>query len=127
MVLGVGVDLLSVQRMRGVLATDEGTFVSKVFTAGERAEADKQPDSALFLATRFAAKEAVFKCFGTGEDVRLDQIEILGSETGQPQVSLSAGAKELAARLGIQGWYLSLSNDRELAIAFAAAQGEAKS
>lgn len=124
MVLGIGTDVLRVERLRDALAADDGSFVRKVFTEAERAGAAERPDPALFLAARFAAKEAVFKCLGTGEDVRLNEIEIRVAETGQPFVVLTGGALRLAQARGVESWCLSLSNDSDVAVAFALAQSE---
>ena len=124
MVLGIGSDVINVQRMRDVLDTDAGSFVAKVFTAAERVEAAKRPDPALYFAARFAAKEAVFKCFGTGEDVRLNGIESHAAETGQPLVTLSGDALRIASERGVRGWRLSLSSESEVAVAFAVALSE---
>jgi phosphopantetheine--protein transferase-like protein len=120
----VGTDVLNVQRMRDALEADDGSFVRKVFTEAERAGAAERPDPALFFATRFAGKEAVFKCLGTGEDVRLNEIEISVSETGQPFVTLAGEALRLASGRGVQSWCLSLSSDSDVAVAFAVAQSE---
>jgi phosphopantetheine--protein transferase-like protein len=123
-VLGVGTDVLTVQRMRDVLDTDDGSFVAKVFTATEREEAASRADPMLYFVTRFAGKEAVFKCLGTGEDVRLNEIEIRAADTGQPFVALSGGALRIASALGIRSWCLSLSSESDVAVAFAVAQSE---
>ncbi|MDF1552270.1 MAG: 4'-phosphopantetheinyl transferase superfamily protein [Deferrisomatales bacterium] len=122
--LGVGTDVLKVQRMRDVLETDDGSFVAKVFTAAERAEAAERSDPALYFATRFAAKEAVFKCLGTDEDLRLNEIEIRAAETRQPFVTLSGDALRIASARGVRSWCLSLSSELEVAVAFAVAQSD---
>jgi len=123
MVIGVGTDILKIQRIRDGLGGGEA-FLKKSFTPREREQARQRSDPALFYATRFAGKEAVFKCFGVdGGDVRLNEIEILGSDTGQPQVSLLGKALDIAAQKGIRNIQISLSYDTEYAVAFALAEG----
>jgi phosphopantetheine--protein transferase-like protein len=123
MVVGIGTDILKIQRIRDGLLGGE-SFLNKSFTEKERAQARKRPDPALFFATRFAGKEAVFKCFGVdGGDVRLNEIEILGTDTGQPQVTLLGKALDIAAQKGIRNIRVSLSYESDYAVAFALAEG----
>jgi phosphopantetheine--protein transferase-like protein len=123
MVLGIGIDILSIERMRGVLETDSGSFINKVFTTKEREQASDHPDPVTYFATRFAGKEAVFKCFGIdGSGIRLNEIEIRGAETEQPQVKLLGKVREIATAKGIKDIQISLSYDTDYAVAFAIAQ-----
>lgn len=122
MVVGVGTDILSMTRFLDVLDADGGSFVEKIFTAGERKQAHASADERAYLATRFSGKEAVFKCFGIHGDIRLDEIEILDGETGQPRVSLSGEFGRIAERKGIREVHVSLSYENDYAIAFAVAQ-----
>lgn len=123
MVVGIGTDFLKIQRIRDGLPGGE-SFLNKSFTEKERELARERSDPALFFATRFAGKEAVFKCFGVdGGDIRFNEIEILEAKTGQPQVSLSGKVLDIAAQKGIRNIHISLSNDSEYAVAFALAEG----
>jgi holo-[acyl-carrier protein] synthase len=124
MILGVGIDILNIERMRGVLESDSGSFITKVFTKKERGQVSDHPDPVAYFATRFAGKEAVFKCFGIdGSGIRLSEIEIRGAETEQPQVRLLGTLSEMAAAKGIKDIQISLSYDTDYAVAFAIAQG----
>lgn len=124
MVLGIGIDILSIQRIRNILEGDSEAFVRLSFTIKEKKEASGRPDPVLYYATRFAGKEAVFKCFGIdGNEIRLNEIEILGSETEQPQVTLLGKSKEIAVKKGVKDVRISLSYETEYAVAFAIAQG----
>jgi holo-[acyl-carrier protein] synthase len=122
MVIGVGTDILSMQRFRDVLDTDGDSFVHRIFTEAERRQASESLDETAFLATRFSGKEAVFKCFGIHGNVRLSEIEILDGETGQPHVTLSGRLKGIAADKGVRNVQISLSYENDYAIAFAVAQ-----
>ena len=124
MVVGVGTDILSMQRFNNILEADSEAFVRKVFTAEERSQAARSPDELAYLATRFAGKEAVFKCFGILGNLRLGEIEVLDGETGQPYVTLLGDFVRIAGDRGITEVLISLSYENEYAVAFALAQGQ---
>jgi phosphopantetheine--protein transferase-like protein len=72
-------------------------------------------------ATRFAGKEAVFKALHiNGEDIRLNEIEILELENGQPFITLHGKAERISKERGISQIHISLSYDTDYAIAYAA-------
>ena len=125
MVLGVGTDILLIDRLRrnpSDLAED-APFLKKIYTPAERQAAAARPDPILYFCTRFAGKEAVFKALGSADgQIRLDQIEILNSDSGQPEVTLSGRMRELAEARGITDIRISLSYDTDYAVAFAIAQ-----
>jgi len=124
MIIGVGTDILKIQRVRDILNEENAPFLMKVFTAAERAEAKTRNKPDDYFATRFAGKEAVFKCFGeVPGEIRLNEIEILCGPCGKPNVHLSGSCLEHARVLGIKRIYLSLSYDGEYAVAFAVAEG----
>ena len=124
MVLGIGIDILNIQRMRGVLESDSGSFITKVFTEKEREQVSDHPDPVAYFASRFAGKEAVFKCFGIdGSGIHLNEIEIRGAETEQPQVRLLGKFREIAKEKGVKDIQISLSYDTDYAVAFAIAHG----
>jgi phosphopantetheine--protein transferase-like protein len=122
MVIGVGTDILSMERFRGVLEGDSKSFVEKVFTEKERVQASESHDETAYFATRFSGKEAVFKCFGIHGNVRLSEIEILDGETGQPQVKLLGEFRRIGEEKGIRDIQISLSYENDYAVAFAVAQ-----
>lgn len=125
MVAGVGTDLLSIERIRRAVEDPavDSPFLVRTFTERERAQARLRPDPVLYLATRFAGKEAVFKSLGLdGGRVRLDEIEILNAENGQPFVALTGEFRRQAERAGVTDVLISLSHDTDYALAFAIAQ-----
>ena len=122
MILGVGTDILNMQRIHDILEDQSDSFVRRVFTAREREQAAGSPDPVSYFATRFSGKEAVFKCFGIHGDVRLSDIEILDGETGQPYVTLSGQLGGVASDKGIRDVLISLSYDTDYVVAFAVAQ-----
>ncbi len=123
MVKGVGTDILRLERIRGTVEDRGDAFVRMVFTEKEREQAMVRPDPVLYFATRFAGKEAVFKCFGiNGDAVKLNEIEILGTEEEPPTVTLLGELSKIAAEKGIREIRISLSYDTDYAVAFAIAQ-----
>lgn len=123
MVLGIGTDILKIQRIRVLQELNTDPFIRRTYTEKERQEALERPDPTLYYATRFAGKEAVFKCLGIhADDIRPNEVEILGSETGEPQVVLLGQAYEIARIKQIKSVKISISYDTDYAVAFAMAQ-----
>jgi holo-[acyl-carrier protein] synthase len=123
MILGIGTDILKIQRILDVYGNADDPFFKNTYTVKEQEEAEGRHNPALYYATRFAGKEAVFKCLGVeGKDIKLNEIEILGSEIGQPCVVLSGQAKATAMNKGIKNIAISLSYDDEYALGFAVAE-----
>jgi phosphopantetheine--protein transferase-like protein len=124
MIAGVGVDILSVERLRHTTDSRD-PFIRKTFTKGEIAEAEASGDTLLAYSKKFAGKEAVIKCLRTDTNsLRLDQIEILHGGAGQPVVILHKAVKALSEGQGISRVELSLSADCGYEADFAAAVTE---
>ncbi len=122
-ILGVGVDLCEVDRMRRAVARTPG-FVERVFTARERDYCLARRDPSERFAARFAAKEAVLKAMGVGVGAcALREIEVVRADSGQPGLVLHGGAAELAADRGVAAWHLSLSHSATMAEALVVAVG----
>lgn len=123
MVLGIGTDIIDIQRIRAVFEEGTDSFFERVYTRREREQASERPDPVYYFSTRFAGKEAVFKCLSiSATDIRLDEIEILDGETGQPRVTLTGNMKERAERKGVRSIFISLSYENDHAVAVALAQ-----
>jgi holo-[acyl-carrier protein] synthase len=121
-VIGIGVDLVEVERFRTVLARTP-TLVDRVFTDDERAYADKRRDPTERYAVRWAAKEAVMKALGVGlGEVDLNEIEVVRAESGEPSVRLHGRAAKRAAERGVTSWLLTLTHTDTTAQAIAVAQ-----
>ncbi len=120
-VVGVGVDLCEVDRMRRTLARTPG-FAGRVFTGGEQGYCRRARDPAERFAARFAAKEAVLKSLGTGLGAcPFTDIEVVRATSGAPSVVLHGAAAALAAERGVTTWQVSLSHTRSMAQAVAIA------
>ncbi len=120
--LRTGVDIISVERVRKAALRHGERFYRRFFTEDERQGCGERYAS---LAARIAAKEAVAKALGTGiGDVRWVEIEVITGERGRPELHLHGAAAELAARMGLTHWSLSLSHTETEAIAFVVALGD---
>jgi holo-[acyl-carrier protein] synthase len=120
-VVGVGVDLCEVDRMRRTLARTPG-FADRVYTEAEQDYCRRRRDPAERFAARFAAKEAVLKALGAGiGSCSLRDIEVVRAESGAPSLVLHGRAAALAADRGVTAWHLSLTHTATLAEAIAIA------
>jgi len=119
--IGLGVDIITISRMRDVLETGGKVFMDKVFTPEEQERAETHPDRVTYLAMVFAAKEAIFKTFGIGWEtgVQFREIEVLDGEHGEPIPVLTGRFAELASERGVSHVLLSLSFDGDYAVAVA--------
>lgn len=120
MTLGIGTDILRIDRLATVTLNKDDPFIQSTYTENELAMIMKRPVPLYCYATRFAGKEAVFKALNIGgNEIRLNEIEILELETGQPYVTLLGRAKEIADQKEISQVLISLSYDTDYAIAYA--------
>ena len=102
-VVGVGIDVVGVARMRTALARTPG-LAARVFSTREQRAAETHHDPAARLASSFAVKEAVVKSLGLGiSDVTLRDIELLDGEGGAELV-VGGPAGSVAAARGVVGW-----------------------
>ncbi len=121
-VVGVGLDLVEVARIERAEARWGKTFLERVFTAREIADAGEGALRAQKLAARFAAKEAVFKALGRGRPaLGWLEVEVVKNEAGQPRVALSGRARARAQELGAAEVLVSLTHVGVLAMAQAIA------
>jgi holo-[acyl-carrier protein] synthase len=120
--LGLGCDLIEVGRIKGALERHGDRFLKRVFTEEERAYCDGMKYSHKHYAARWAAKEAVSKCFTTGIGPHLDwtSISIYHGARHEPLVRLDAKAAALLQQVGGTHVLLSLSHVDTHAMAVAA-------
>ena len=119
--IGIGTDILRFERMAEVHERLGDRFVSRILTPREQEEFSSSKRPLNLLAKRFAAKEAVAKCLGTGigRGVSWQDIEITHDESGAPGVQLSGGALAAAEARGGSRVLLSLADEKDCVIAFA--------
>ena len=118
-VVGLGLDLVEVERLGAVIGRQGERFLRRVFTEGEREYCATKSEPAVFYAARFAAKEAVAKAFGTGIGAAIGwlDIEVVRNEAGAPEVRLWGKGAELAASRGVDRVFLSLTHTGGMAAA----------
>jgi holo-[acyl-carrier protein] synthase len=119
MVLGVGTDLAEVKRIGKSVERFDERFLTRVFTARERAYAMRKANWAERLAARFAAKEAGMKAIGTGlsRGVSWQHFEVVNEASGRPTLQLYGAALDVANALGVKRISLSLTHTKEIAFA----------
>ena len=122
MMIGIGIDLVDVQRFRKVLKRRE-KIGARLFTDNELSYCHAAIDPAERMAVRLAAKEAVMKALGVGlGGVRFREIEVIKDPSGRPSLTLHGNAAQLAAETGIRHWHLSLSHTSSVAEALVIAE-----
>jgi holo-[acyl-carrier protein] synthase len=112
-VIGHGIDIVETVRIRRLVDEHGAHFLDRCFTTGEQSYCAANPKRYFeHLAGRFAAKEAVMKVLGTGwrGGIAWTDIEVLKEESGQPKISLSGECLQIANRLGISDWHVSISH-----------------
>jgi holo-[acyl-carrier protein] synthase len=121
MILGVGVDIAEVGRIRAAVENPRTgeRFRARVFTAAEIAYCSKRRNGHESFAARFAAKEAMIKALGHAFGWR--EIEVVRGK-GAPTIRLHGRAATYAEQHGIRRIHLSLSHTTELAIAYVVAE-----
>lgn len=124
MILGTGVDIIEVERVRNALDRHGDRFLEHVYSQEEQDAAPAGLGRYAYYAARWAAKEAVSKALGTGigEDCGWKDVVVRRDPKGRPLVVLNGAAARCAARAGISRWHLSLSHERNLACAQAIAE-----
>jgi len=120
MIVGTGVDIAEVPRIKAAVERFGERFLRRVFTPEEIRYCTARPNSAERLAARFAAKEAGMKAIGTGlrHGVTWHDLEVVRQPGGRPFLHLTGVAAEFAARLGCKRTHLSLTHTQEQALAF---------
>jgi len=128
MIVGVGIDSVSVSRIARLIERYGRRFLEKVFTEDEIEGGSGRRDSAQFFAARFAAREAFFKALGTGwgRGIPLKEVSVTREESGRPLLSLSSQARRAAESRGASISHLSLSHEADMAQAIVILEGGQK-
>jgi holo-[acyl-carrier protein] synthase len=122
--LAIGVDIVTISRMRETLRRSGSIFIDRVFTDREKKDSLDHPDMAVYYAEVFAAKEAVFKTFSTGweDDMSFLDIEIRKGFNGEPLVIVKGAFLQLLSQKKARGIQISLSWEQDTVVAFAVMQ-----
>jgi holo-[acyl-carrier protein] synthase len=125
LILGTGVDLAEVDRIRHSVERYGNRFVERVYTPHEIAYIERKANKYERYAARFAAKEAGMKAIGTGwrGGVRWQDFEVVNLKSGRPTLRLHGVAAEVAQRMGVKAVQLSLTHTAALGMAFVILEG----
>ncbi|MFA9461720.1 holo-ACP synthase [Thiohalorhabdus methylotrophus] len=125
MIVGLGNDLVAVDRVRRALERNGERLLERLLTTEERRAAEARRDPGLYLASRFAAKEAAAKALGTGihQGVRFLDLEVCRAPGRPPELFLHGAAAEHGRQLGVVRTHLSLSDERDYALATVVLEG----
>jgi holo-[acyl-carrier protein] synthase len=119
MILGTGIDIAEVHRIRESVERFGDRFLRRVFTEREVRYCEKKVTRFESYAARFAAKEAGMKALGTGwsHGIRWRDIEVVRPQGQRPTLQFHGEAAAVAAKLGTKNIALSLTHTAEQAVA----------
>ena len=119
MIIGMGVDIAEVDRIRKAIERYGETILRRLYTQEERDYCEQFKNKFERYAGRFAAKEAGMKALGTGwrRGVRWVDLEIVREKSGRPTLALSGEAARIAMQLGVKHIALSITHTESQALA----------
>jgi holo-[acyl-carrier protein] synthase len=119
MIVGMGIDVAEVGRIRTAIEAQTERFLRRVFTLEEVAYCEQFKNKYERYAGRFAAKEAAMKALGTGwsRGVRWVDVEVVRQRGGRPVLALKGEAKNIAEKLGVKNIAISITHTAEQAFA----------
>ena len=119
MIVGTGVDLAEVGRIRASIEKFGTKFVDRIYTPAEIAYVERKANRFERYAARFAAKEAGMKAIGTGwrHGVRWQDFEVANLPSGKPTLRFHGVAAQFAEKLGVRNVALSITHTSELGMA----------
>jgi holo-[acyl-carrier protein] synthase len=119
MIVGTGVDLAEVPRIRASIERFGAKFIERIYTPAEIAYVERKANRYERYAARFAAKEAGMKAIGTGwrHGVRWQDFEVANLPSGKPTLRLHGVAARVADKLGVRNVSLSLTHTAEMGMA----------
>jgi holo-[acyl-carrier protein] synthase len=125
MIIGTGVDLAEVARIRESIERFGDRFLHRVFTEGEITYCERRANRCESYAARFAAKEAGMKALGTGwsRGIRWRDIEVVRAKGQRPTIQFHGEAATVAAKLGTKNIALSITHTSEQALAHVILEG----
>ena len=120
MIYVIGTDIVQVSRIQRSLDRYGELFARRILAESELVDFRRTLQPARFLARRFAAKEALAKAYGTGftGGLTFRDIAVTHDAAGKPILQLAGRAAELQRERGIGEDFISISDEREYAVAF---------
>ncbi|MDI6783149.1 MAG: holo-ACP synthase [bacterium] len=124
MVIGVGIDIISTERIKNALNRYGDRFIKRIYCPGEIEYCGSRKEPHLHYAARFAAKEALVKALGTGFrfGIKHTEIETKLNELGKPELTLHNTTFAISRQKGITRLSISLSHNDEQATAIVIAE-----
>lgn len=132
-IIGIGTDIVKVSRIKKSLDRYGKKFAQRILHDNELhifnqhdIDYKKGSISVHYLAKRFAAKEALSKALGTGiaKGISFDEIEVINNDEGKPELILHGTAAEIAKKLGVENFFISISDEKKYAIAYVTLEGK---
>ena len=119
MIIGMGIDVAEVPRIRAVIESQKERFLRRVYTPEEAAYCEQFKNKYERYAGRFAVKEAAMKALGTGwsRGVRWVDLEVVRQRGGKPELVLKGEARKIADGLGVKNVAVSITHTEAQAIA----------
>ncbi|MBL4865580.1 MAG: holo-ACP synthase [Pseudomonadales bacterium] len=119
-IYGIGTDIVKIDRIEQMMNRSGDKLAKRILTTTEMAEYTNSQNKVIFLAKRFAIKEAAAKAFGLGfrQGLAYCHIGLTHNETGKPLLVFEQKAAELISENAIKGHHVSLSDEVDYAVAF---------
>ena len=116
MIVGLGIDVCSIERMRRALERHGDRFFARICSDAERADLTGR-DMATALAGRFAVKEAFAKALDGAKGVGWHEVEVRRTPSGRPTLELKGNAAAMVADFGADTWHVTITHDAGVAVA----------
>jgi holo-[acyl-carrier protein] synthase len=116
MIVGIGIDVCSIERMRRALERHGDRFFARICSERERADLQGR-DQATALSGRFAVKEAFAKALDGAPGVGWHEVEVRRAENGRPMLELKGNALAMVQKFGADKWHVTISHDAGIAAA----------
>ena len=116
MIVGMGIDVCSIERMRRALERHGDRFFSRICSEAERKDLSGR-DVATALAGRFAVKEAFAKALDGARGVGWHEVEVRREPSGKPTLTLHGNATAMVEKFGANKWHVSITHDAGVAVA----------
>jgi len=124
MIIGIGCDIVDHNLTKSLGWSSNPPSLGRIFSRKE-IELIQANNNDRFISGRYAVKEAVLKCFGTGMKDGIDLTDISTSQdkSGKPTVQIVGEVKRIADQLGITSWHITISHTNNCSLAFVIAEG----
>jgi holo-[acyl-carrier protein] synthase len=124
MILGIGLDVVPIERMQRMLDRYGERIQERLFSPGEREFCARRGHPAQHFAARFAAKEGVLKALGAPAGLSWHEMEVRVEASGEPRLCLHGQARLVATARGVRSAHLSLTHAGGIAAAVVVLEGE---